>query len=278
MSERSFSWKLGQNINVLGKEKHVITAPDAVVCLVHGHGEHQGRYEHVAQHFKENNCAFLSFDHPGHGKSEGKRGHINNYDDFLTCVTEVLAEADRAYPGVDKYLYGHSMGGNITLNYAVRKKPEVKGYIITSPWLKSTVGPTAIQYALGKMMLKIYPSFTQKTGLTTSALSRDGEIVQAYIDDPLVHSWMSTNLFFSAMAAAEYTTEHASEINRPVLLMHGDEDGIADIKGTEQFAKKAGFLVEYEVWNGAFHELHNEPYRAKVLSRITNWINSPKHE
>jgi alpha-beta hydrolase superfamily lysophospholipase len=246
--------------------------------MVHGHGEHQGRYKHVADHFAEHNLAFLSFDQPGHGKSEGKRGHIKHYDDFHRCIDYLLSEAEKTYPGVEKYLYGHSMGGNITLNYAIRKKPSVAGFIITSPWLESTKGPTAIQYALGKMMLKIYPGFTQKTGLATNALSRDGEIVKAYMDDPLVHSYMSTNLFFSCMEAAAYSIAHADQLNRPMLLMHGDADGIADIKGTDKFAKQAGFLVQYDVWKGAFHELHNEPGRAKVLSRITNWINSPQNE
>lgn len=278
MSGRSFSWNLGGQLEIVGQEKHTVKNPNAVVCLVHGHGEHQGRYSHVADHFKEQNLAFLTFDQPGHGVSAGKRGHINEYDDFHSCVDYLLAEAESAYPGIDKYLYGHSMGGNILLNYAIRKKPKVKGYIVTSPWLKSAKGPNAFQYAMGKLMLNVYPSFTQKTGLSTNALSRDGEIVQAYIDDPLVHSYMSTRLYFSCMAAADFSIKHASEIEHPVLLLHGDADAIADIKGAAEFAKQAGFLVSYEPWNGAFHELHNEPCRAKVLSRITNWINSPKHE
>jgi len=270
MTERSFSWKLRQDL-VVGKEKHVLSNPDAVVCMVHGHGEHQGRYDHVAEHFRNNNLAYLTFDQPGHGKSEGKRGHIKSYDDFHLCIDQLLSEAESAYPGIDKFLYGHSMGGNITLNYALRKKPDVKGYIITSPWLASSKGPNAFQYYMGRLMLKLNPGFTQKTGLSTSALSRDGEIVQAYIDDPLVHSWMSSELYFSCMDAAEYSIEHAKEINRPVLLMHGDADGIADIKGTDRFAKRAGFLVEYEVWNGAFHELHNE----RGTGPSTNFTMSP---
>jgi len=158
----------------------------------------------------------------------------------------------------------------------VRKKADVKGYIVTSPWLKTVGGPGTIQVAMGKLMRKIFPTFTQKTGLSTDALTQDGEIVQAYIDDPLVHSWMSPHLFFSCMEAGEYSIAHAQDVARPLLLLHGDADGIADIKGTDQFAKGAGFLVSYEPWKGAFHELHNEPYRAKVLSRIINWINSPQ--
>jgi len=271
MSARTFTWKLrGQTIK--GQERRALSNPDKVICLVHGHGEHQGRYDHVVDFFLEKNIAVLTFDHPGHGISDGKRGHIKSYDDFHTCIDKQLGQATSFYPSVPKLLYGHSMGGNIVINYALRKKPDVEGYIITSPWLVSFQGPTAVQLAAAKVLRKIYPAFAQKTGLSTDALSHDVDVVRAYEEDPLVHSWMSTGLYFACMDAARHSLDNASQLEKPMLLLHGDEDRIADIKGAAQFAERAGFLVNYKPWSGAFHELHNEPQRVKVLSLIFNWI------
>src|SRR5512137_2011524 len=112
------------------------TPPKAVVCLVHGLGEHTGRYAHVAAALNDAGYALLGFDLRGHGKSGGPRGHTPTYDALMDDIGRLLAEAGQRYPGQQQFLYGHSLGGNLVLNYALRRKPGLAGVIATSPALR----------------------------------------------------------------------------------------------------------------------------------------------
>ena len=110
--------------------------PRGVIALVHGMGEHVGRYRHVAEMFTEAGYAVIGFDQVGHGRTEGKRGHTKSYPALLDGIDAMLAEAKKRFPGAPIFLYGHSMGGNVTLNYVLRRKPGIVGAIVTGPWLR----------------------------------------------------------------------------------------------------------------------------------------------
>ncbi|MGC8856789.1 MAG: lysophospholipase [Anaerolineae bacterium] len=246
--------------------------PKGVICLVHGHGEHVGRYEHVGQVLSTAGYALLGFDQRGHGRSVGPRGHIPSYDALLDDIALLLDEAASRYPALPYFLYGHSMGGNEVLNYALRRKPALAGVIATGPWLRLAFEPPALKVALGRMMNRVFPAFTQKSGLETAALSRRAEVVQAYEADPLVHDQISARLFVEMYSAGLWALEHATEFPLPLLLMHGSADRLTSADASREFAQRAGQQVTLRIWEGAYHEIHNEPEQDEVLQTMIAWL------
>ena len=253
----------------------ISTPPGAIranIILIHGLGEHIHRYEKWAGMLNNEGIGFTGMDLPGHGKSDGSRGYIKNYS--LTYQTiEILMESTRnTFPGTPVFLYGHSLGGGIVLDYLIRKKPEIKGAVVTSPWLKLSFEPARSKIVLASVMKNILPGMVQPSGLIVDHLSHDREIVERYSADPLVHDKISVSLFHSAMSAARYSLANANELNTHILIMHGREDKICSPEGSRLFASKTTF-ADLKMWDDGYHELHNEPFRNDVFAYLINWIN-----
>ena len=246
--------------------------PKAIICMVHGHGEHIERYEHLAVALNDADYSFIGFDHRGHGQSQGVRGHTPSYETLLDDIEVFLKEAAERHPGVPCILYGHSMGGNLVINYALRRNPDIKGVIATGPWIKLAFEPPAIQVFLGKMMDKIYPAFIQASGLETSNLSHDPEVVRAYEEDSFVHNKISARLFVGMYESGLWALDHAAEFPLPLLLMHGGADKITSAEASREFAAKAGDDVTLKIWDNLYHEIHNEPEQADVFKMIIDWL------
>lgn len=247
--------------------------PKAVVCLVHGHGEHVNRYNHVGQAFTEAGYALQGFDLRGHGRSAGQRGHTPSYQTLLGDISDFLADAQNRYPGLPLFLYGHSMGGNQVINYALRYPQGLKGVIATSPWLRLAFEPTPLKLTLAKVMNAIAPSFSQPSELDQAAISRDPEIVSTYAADPLVHDKISARLFTVMHANGLWALEHAAGLKVPMLLMHGSADRLSSAQASKEFAETAGKMVTLRIWDGFFHETHNEPEKADVIQSMIDWLN-----
>lgn len=250
------------------------THPKAVVCLVHGHGEHVGRYAQVGQALGAAGYALLGFDQRGHGRSAGPRGHTPSYQALLDDIALLLEQAASRYPGLPRFLYGHSMGGNEVLNFALRRKPDLSGVIATGPWLRLAFEPPAVKVTLGRLMNRLFPAFAQKSGLETSALSRDPAVVQAYETDPLVHEQISARLFVEMYTAGLWALEHATEFPLPLLLMHGSADRLTSADASREFAQRAGAKVTLRIWEGFYHEIHNEPEQADVFQAMIGWLDA----
>lgn len=248
-------------------------SPRAAVVLIHGHGEHIQRYQHVAQAFTQEGVSLLGFDLRGHGKSAGQRGHTPHYDNLQSDIADFLAQAAKRAPALPLFLYGHSMGGNLVLNHLLRFQPPLRAAIVTGPWLRLAFEPPAAKLALARMMEAISPSFSQSSGLETAALARDPQVVQAYEKDPLVHSKITTRLFMGMYQAGLWALEHAAELKTPTLLMHGTADRLTSHEASSEFAQKAGSVVRLRLWEGFYHEIHNEPQKAEVLQTMLGWLN-----
>ena len=270
--ESSWQDKQGLNIFVQGWEPE--RKPRAVVALVHGHGEHSGRYAHVGEAFTQAGYVLVGYDLRGHGKSGGPRGHTPSYDALMDDIADFLAWIEQRYPGLPRFLYGHSMGGNQVLNFCLRRKPELAGVIATGARLKLAFDPPALQITLGKVMNRIAPGFTQKSTLDTAALSRDPKVVDAYIHDPLVHSKISARLFVSIYESGLWALDHAGEFSLPLLMMHGSDDRIISFETDAEFAKRAGRVATWRPWQGFYHEIHNEPEKAEVIKTMIEWLDA----
>lgn len=248
--------------------------PKAIVCLVHGHGEHIERYEHLASYLNDAQYSMIGFDLRGHGQSGGSRGHTPSYEALLDDIDTFLDEVRKDYPNLPLFLYGHSMGGNLVLNYAMRRKPDVKGVIATGPWLKLAFEPSKTQVMLAKMMQKLFPAFTQNSDLATDALSRDPDVVRAYEEDPYVHDKISARLFMVIHNSGLWALEHAAEFPLPLLLMHGGADRITSAEASKAFGEKAKEKTDLKIWEGLYHEIHNEPEKEEVFKTIVEWLDA----
>lgn len=245
----------------------------AIVVLAHGMGEHSGRYHHVAKKLTENQYSVVAFDHFGHGKTAGKRGHNPNFEAVLSSVSIVIEKAKELFPKKPVFLYGHSMGGNVVLNYVLRKNTELNGVIATSPFLKLAFNPPAIKLFAGKLLQNIAPSLTMGNELDVNALSRDANEVQKYIKDDLVHNKISPNYSIKFIETGSWAIENANSLTVASCIFHGDSDKITSHLGSQEFADNSN-LAEVKIYKNGYHELHNDLCAAEMLQDVVDWLNS----
>ncbi|HEX2981751.1 MAG TPA: alpha/beta hydrolase [Anaerolineaceae bacterium] len=272
------SWKTKDGLNIYAKEFRPEGDARAVVCLVPGLGEHCNRYLHVARAFNDAGFALLTFDPRGHGRSEGQRGHAPTYDHLMDDIDLLLENAEKLYPGKDRFLYGHSLGGNLVLNYAIRRQPKLAGVISTSPGLLQAVEPPAWKTSIGKVMYNIWPTMSLANGLDREGLSRDHAVIDKYSSDPLVHDRISARMGLDVISSGKWAIEHADEMRLPLLLVHGSADRITSCNGSDAFAAKVKGDVTFKLWEGGYHELHNEPDQAQVIQTLVDWVAARVHD
>ena len=243
-----------------------------VVGLVHGLGDHSSRYAHVAAALAEAGYITMTFDQRGHGKSQGARGDAPTYDEQMDDIKRLLAEAGERYPALPRFLYGHSMGGNLALNYALRRRPALQGVIATGPWLRAAFDPPAWRVRAGRFLHKVRPALLQPSGIDVTAVSRDAAVVQAYRDNPLIHDKISLRMYFSCVNAGRWALERAAEFTLPLLLMHGGADRLTSAAASREFAATIKNGCTYKEWDGLFHEIHNEPEQQQVFAYMIDWL------
>jgi len=274
LRERAWGWQTKDGLPVFAREwtPDKPAATQGVVLLVHGMGEHSGRYRHVAKSLADDAFAVLAFDQIGHGLTAGKRGHVRSYADLLDGIQRLLDQADRKFPDKPKFLFGHSMGGNLALNFLLRNKPLVTGAIVTGPWLKLAFEPTFVQVTLARLMEYLYPSFISNRPMNREHLTSDPRMQDLHQHDPLVHGYISAKFYQVVQRAGLWALEHAGLLAVPLLLMHGGSDRVTSAAASRQFAERAGTLCTYKEWPDFGHELHNELHREDVLAEIKSWI------
>lgn len=249
-----------------------VDQPQGVICLVHGIGEHTGRYAHLAAFLNRVGYPLVGFDLRGHGRSGGQRGHIPGFESFMDDIDLMLGWARQLYPEKPIFLYGHSLGGNLVINYLLRRRPALAGAVATAPALRIAFEPPAAKVALGRFMNNLLPKFSQATGLEVEALSRQASVVQAYVNDPLVHDRISARLFVDTLDAGYWALAHAAELKIPLLLMHGSADRLTSVGASQDFADRAGAICTLKIWEGFYHEIHNEPEQGQVFAYLQNWL------
>jgi alpha-beta hydrolase superfamily lysophospholipase len=272
-SEASYSSKDGLRLYSQGWQPEA--APKAAVCLVHGIGEHSGRYAHVAEALCAAGYALCAYDLRGHGRSEGPRGHSPAFDAMMDDIDLLLTSAGGRFPGCPQFLYGHSLGGNLVLNYGLRRRAalqNVKGVVATSSGLRTATPPPAFKLWLGKVFYQLWPGLTMPTGLVLAGLSRDPSVIEKYRADPLVHGVVSARFALDFLNAGEWAIAHAAEFPLPVLVAHGTADLLAAAQASRDFAAQAGARATLKLWEGLYHETHNEPEKAEVLAYLIHWL------
>jgi alpha-beta hydrolase superfamily lysophospholipase len=274
MTSIPFTWQNAKAITITAEDWSPQAEPRAVVVLVHGLGEHIGRYRHVAEALNAAGIAMLGFDLPGHGRSGGARGHAS-FDAILDDIDHLLQEAARRYPGKPRFLYGHSMGGALVLYYTLKRRPDLQGVIASAPGLASGVPLPSSKLFMAKVMSKLAPTYTMDNGLDLTYLSTDPAVIKAYKADPLVHPKISARLGNDLLSTGEWVLAHAAEFPLPLLVFQGAGDRIVSVAFNTRFARAVPKeKVTYKLWEGLYHEAHNDPEQLQVIQSIIDWINS----
>lgn len=279
MKHQELKWTSQDGIELFGQAwEPTVVSPRAVVCLVHGLGEHSSRYTHVAEALGKEGFVLFSFDLRGHGRSGGVRGHISSIDDFMNDIDLLLEQAKIRYPGLPTLLYGHSLGGILVLHYGLKRKPTLKGTIATSPGLHTALEQQPVKILLAKILGSLMPATTLPSGLDPKAISHDESVVQAYVNDPLVHDKISLGFGKIMLGVTKWTLENAGAFPLPLLLLHGKGDQIAFPSSSIEFADALKERCTLVLWDGAYHELHNEPEKADVFKTMMLWMDARLRE
>ncbi|MFM1876637.1 MAG: hypothetical protein RL266_2374 [Bacteroidota bacterium] len=273
MQHNEYSWKSKTGLTVYG-QSWLVENPKAVVGIIHGMGEHSSRYNYLVDAFNAAGISVVSYDQIGHGKTEGKRGHVSNYDMLLGCVGELSSKMLELVPAKPTFLFGHSMGGNVLLNYLIKRNPKINGAIVSAPWLKLAFDPPAIQVKLAQWVSGVLPGLVQSSNLDVTAISKDPKEVKRYVDDKLVHDKISTAFFVGVHNQGLWALEHAAELKTPLLIYHGTADRLTSHNASKEFAEKANGDVTFKSLEGFYHESHNEPERGELFKMIVSWINT----
>ncbi len=244
----------------------------AVVALVHGQGEHSGRYAPLASFFNQKGIAVVSYDQQGHGRTTGVRGDALGVESLLDDIGVCLEEARGLCPGVPVFLYGHSLGGQEVLTFLLKRKTAgLAGAVVTSPWIDLPKPANFLKIWAGKLLRVIAPTFTLPNDLYLPGITRDPVELEKYMADPLVHARISARAGIELWLNARWLQGFAGEMPVPTLLMHGSADQLTSFHASEAFAKRVGG-IDWRPWPGLFHELHNEPEKRQVWQAVLDWM------
>ncbi len=257
--------------------------PRGDLVVHHGHGEHSGRYSHLADFFSRNGWRVWLFDMRGHGLSTGPRGDIVCYGDLVGDLEAVLGKcigANRPF-----FLLGHSLGGQVVLSAAQRWAIADRGrnagagclgFVSASPYLRLAFAPGKLRLALARLALEFLPGWTTRSPVRTSDLSNDQAWLKTMPGEDLVHDRISARMFFEVDNAARRLLAGGLRIAQPLLLLHGGDDRITSVEASRAFWSRAeaGPGSEFWVYDGFRHELFNEEGRERVFRRVLEWMES----
>lgn len=248
-------------------------APHSSIVVMHGLGEHSGRYAHVADYFCARGFAVRTYDHRGHGKSQGERGDIPHQNALLDDAHAVIRHWHANCPAsvLRHLLLGHSMGGLFAAKIALSGECSLDGLVLSAPAL--AIKMNFIQRALLKILSSVAPGFTLSNGLKTAYLSHDPKVVASYRNDDLVHGRISARLLNSMLDTMSDVYAHAGALNLPALLLVAGNDKLVDSSGSLKFAQACPeHFLRLHTYENFYHELFNEFNATVVFDDVSTWL------
>jgi len=245
----------------------------AIILIVHGLGDHSGRYGNYVDYFVPRGYALYGFDTRGHGRSSGTRGHVDRFDCYVEDLDRRAAEARSDWPGAPLFVLAHSLGSLMGLSYARQHPDRLTGLITTGTALQDALQLPAWKRNLAQVLSRITPSLKMNNGVALSGLSHDPAIAIAFKADPLTHEWGTPRLATEAEMVRAQIMQSAATWRVPTFMLHGGSDPICLAEGARRFAAQApAGVVIYHEYAGLYHEIHNEPERAQVFRDIETWL------
>ena len=245
----------------------------AMLLVIHGLGEHCGRYMNVVNHFVPLGYAVYGYDHIGHGKSEGMREVVERFEDYTNTLTVYCEMVKSWQAGKPLFLVGHSMGGLITSCYLLDHQIDFRGAVISAPLVKASGNISQVTIFMGKILSALAP----KMGLLpvdARSISRDPEVVKAYVSDPLVfHGKTPARLAAELLKAMRRVTAEADKITLPFFVVQGNADRLVDPAGAQMLYDQASSKDKaIRIYEGYYHEVFNEPEHGRVLKDVETWL------
>ena len=246
----------------------------AALVVVHGFGEHSGRYDALVGALPAAGFAVHGFDHLGHGRSPGARGHIASWSSYRDAVGALVDSVGRESPTAPLFVYGHSMGGLVVLEWLVAEaaagRSRTAGAILSAPGLIPLEVGKPWQIWASRVLSRILPGFSMD--LSLGLVSSDPAAITASREDPLNHRRASVRWATEAMAAVERARAGASSVRVPLLVVHGDRDRIVDIAGSRWLVDAVGSGDRELRVYPAHHEVHNDTPRAALVEDLIGWL------
>ncbi len=251
---------------------HPAAPARAVVINIHGLGDHSGLYPTVVEHFTARGLAVYSPDVRGNGRSAGQRAYVERWADFREDLARFVTLVGDAAPGQPIFMLGNSLGGLIALDYVLHHPHAVRGVIACSPPL-GRLGVPAPMLALGRILSRVWPRFSLRTGMDLSGLARDPAVVQTVLADPLFHRVGTARLSTEVVGAIARVHAGAPRFPVPLLVLHGSDDRMVSPDGSRAFVARVGHPDrELREYAGGYHVLFADLDRERVLTDVEQWI------
>ena len=274
MQHRTFHFEGMDGISLYAQHWRPEHRALAVIAIVHGVGEHSGRYMNVVDHMTANQCGVYGYDLRGHGRSPGPRGHINAWAEYRTDLLNFLKMIRAQGDGCPIFLLGHSMGALIALDFILSENVGLAGAIISGAPIEPVGVANPYLIALARILSRIYPSFSINLGLDPDAISRNPSVVKSYREDPLVHGKVSARWGTESLSTVESVKLRGENIDLPILMIHGDADRINSMEGAKKFFGEIRSQdKEFLSYAAGYHEVHNDIDYQDMLSDLLDWIN-----
>jgi alpha-beta hydrolase superfamily lysophospholipase len=247
--------------------------PKAGLVIVHGVAEHSGRYGNLVEGLVPAGFSLYAYDHRGHGRSPGKRGYIRSWSEYRSDLGAFLAKVRELVDDLPLFLFGHSMGALVVLDYILHEDANVNGAIVSAAPIDSSKAASAALIATARLLSSVWPTFPMKSPLNAAHLSCDQQVVDAYLGDPLVFHNMTARWGTEYLDTQAWVRAHAAALNLPILLIHGSADEICLVEGSHWLYERIDQPDKsLNVYPGGFHESHNEPGHDQEIEDIINWL------
>ena len=245
----------------------------AALIILHGFGEHGGRYQAFASSLASQGIWVAAPDLPGHGRSGGKRGDLASMAGCVQQLRTMTQEMFLPASGLTRYsLFGHSFGGLLAIVWAMQNPANLQRLILESPLLDVGFPIPWWKTTAARLFTGWWPTATFSTSLDVDALSHDPAVVQGYRADPLVHHVMSARTYVAILAAKDLALEGTAAIRRPVFMLTGGEDRIVSVAVARRWFDRLSGEKQQVAFPGAYHELHHEPAREEVIRLVADWV------
>lgn len=245
----------------------------AVVVVAHGYAEHGGRYANLAERLVSRGSAVYALDHRGSGRSQGPRGHVGRFSEFVSDLHAFRVRVDAEMRDRPLFLLGHSMGGLIAVHYLLAYGQGIAGAVLSSPALGLVDPPSRALRWIARVLSVVAPRASFAGNVNPELLSHEPSVAERYAADPLVHRRATARFFVEFQKAMRGAHERAPEIHLPILILQAGDDRLVDPRATHSFAERVGSASkEVRFYPGLYHEIFNETDRDRVFDDLERWL------
>jgi len=247
------------------------SAPRRWIVMTHGLGEHTARHQFSAEFFAGRGFGVVAYDMRGHGRSSGRRGHVWRYTSLLDDLA--LVRQSMTPSGAQVFSFGHSFGGQVTLNYELSGRGGFTGYVATAPWLALAIKPPLVKVLAGKVARWLCPVLSFPLGLRRDQLAVAPQQELSAEEEALMHRRVTAWMFAKITKAASRAGRNATQMRAPLMVVHGCDDPVTDVEASRRFYRQAGSTDKLlKLYADGRHELHNEANREEFLAEVVEWI------